>query len=90
MLDPMDNHVKKEIITKLAAIGVAPFSSRLLSQEWRTQNLVDLTSGTEGDQSFVVDVWDEGILLALKKAPQKLQRWFYPSGNAVTDFGPEK
>ena len=77
----MESQVKEEIISKLAAIGVAPFASRLLSQKWRLQNSIDSeSSDVEHRGGPNGEIW-----LPLQKRPQKLQRRYYTSGQVWTE-----
>lgn len=71
----MNSKAKEEIISKLAAIGVEPFDSRLLSQKWRLQNAVDSESS-----AIAIRIGPNEISIPLEKTPQKLRRCYYPSG----------
>ena len=75
----MEGQIKEEIDSKLAAIGVAPFDSRLLCQKWRLQNSIDAES-SDVEHGPNGEIW-----LALQKRPQKWQRRYYPSGQVWTE-----
>jgi len=77
---PMKSRDVKEIYSKLKAIGLVPFASRLLSQEWRQQNSVDSQSSAVARRIGPNEVW-----FPLEKRHQKLKRLRYPSGQVLIE-----
>ncbi len=70
----------REIYSKLTAIRLVPFASRLLNHKWRLQNSVDSESSAVARRIGPYEVW-----FPLDKQPQKLKRRYYPSGQIFTE-----